>query len=156
MNKQLSKQFETTRNALIKKAESISNELVNVQPNGFNNTIHWHIGHVLTVTEQFVFGFPHQTKILPENYIDLFGNGSKPSDWKTGVPEADELIIQLKDQLSRILEIPEDRLQVELKKPFMGCETYGELAGFSLMHEANHIGQMHAMKRMLEHSQDKN
>lgn len=144
------KQFETTRGNFLKNVEAIPKETANVQPEGFNNTIHWHIGHVLTVTEQFMFGLPKKSAHLPEKYIEQFGNGTKPADWKDDVPQVSELISQLKEQLERIKQIPAERFNEKLEKPFLGQETFGELAGFSLMHEAMHLGQIQAMKRIIE------
>ncbi|MEI4804266.1 DinB family protein [Bacillus sp. NPDC077411] len=156
MDKLVFKHLKITRGYFIKNVESLSKEIVNVQPDGFNNTIQWHIGHVLTVAEQFMLGFPHKTTYLPANYIELFGNGTKPADWKEDVPTVDKLIIELKDQLVRLQQIPAERLNETLEKPFMGLETFGELAGLTLMHEANHLGQIQAMKRIIEQTGVKN
>ncbi|MBM7585511.1 putative damage-inducible protein DinB [Bacillus pakistanensis] len=149
-------QFSMTRMYFLKIVEAVSKEQANVQPDGFNNTIHWHIGHVLTVTEQFMFGFPQNTTNLPTNYIELFGNGTKPADWKGDVPSIDELFIQLKDQLVRLKQIPSERLQETLESPILKCETFGQLACLSVMHEAAHLGQIQAMKRIIEHVGVKN
>ena len=51
MSELLFKQFELTRGSFLKTIEGITAEQASVQPEGFNNNIHWHIGHVLTVTE---------------------------------------------------------------------------------------------------------
>ncbi|MBT2618445.1 MULTISPECIES: DinB family protein [unclassified Bacillus (in: firmicutes)] len=158
MNQLIFKQFEMTREYFIKNVESISMELKDVQPDGFNNTIHWHTGHVLTITEQTMFGFPNVTTHLPTNYIKLFGNGTKPADW-TGnihIPAMDQLVVQLKDQLTRLKQIPPEQLDQDLDTPFLGCNTVGELAGLTLMHEATHMGQIQAVKRMIEHVSLKN
>jgi len=148
MSELLFKQFELTRGKFLEAIEGIEESVLDVQPAGFNNTIHWHIGHVLTSTEQFLFGFPHQSKNLPENYIGLFGYGTKPADWSGQVPTLEELIQQLKEQLTRLIEFPAERLEVKLDEPFLGLHTVGELANLSLFHEAHHLGQIHAMKRM--------
>ncbi len=146
----IQKQFELTRGYLLKTVERISANTAGIQPEGFNNTIHWQIGHVLTVTEQFMFGFPQQSVNLPENYISLFGNGTKPADWGEEVPSIEELLLLLKSQAVRLREIPADRFSEKLPKPIMGFETYGELAGMSLFHEAHHLGQIHTMNRMIK------
>lgn len=156
MNQLVFKQFEMTREYFIKNVESISKELNDVQPDGFNNTIHWHTGHVLTITEQTMFGFPNVTTHLPTNYIKLFGNGTKPADWTGNIPAMDQLVEQLKDQLTRLKQIPPEQLDQDLDTPFLGCKTVGELAGLTLMHEATHMGQIQAMKRMIEHVSLKN
>lgn len=156
MNELVFKQFKVARDFFFKNVESVSMEIAQVQPNGFNNTIHWHIGHVLTFTEQLMFGFPQKTTYLPANYIELFGNGTKPADWKGDVPTLDELIIQLKDQLIRLQQIPAEHLKETIQSPFMGFETFGELAGMAVLHESNHLGHIQAMKRVIEHERVKN
>ncbi|MGM7721350.1 DinB family protein [Metabacillus sp. Hm71] len=150
MDQLLLRQFERSREYLIKILEPVSPEHIDVQPGGFNNTIHWHAGHVLTITEQTMFGFPQLSTHLPVNYVELFGNGTKPADWKGEIPPIEQLIVQLKDQITRIKEIPAERLDLVFEKPIIGCQTYGELAGFTVIHEATHIGQIQAMKRVIE------
>ncbi|XJZ27566.1 DinB family protein [Bacillota bacterium Lsc_1132] len=152
MSELLMKQFTLTRTNFIKRVESLNKDVVDIQPQGFNNTIHWMIGHVLTVAEQFMFRYPKKSANLPENYIQLFGNGTKPADWSEDVPSVEVLIEQLKDQLNRIKEIPAERYSVVLEKPFLGFETVGELANMAVFHEANHLGQIQAMARMIEHA----
>ncbi|MFF2855800.1 MULTISPECIES: DinB family protein [unclassified Peribacillus] len=156
MNQLVFKQFEMTREYFIKNVESVSIEQTDVQPDGFNNTIHWQTGHVLTITEQTMFNYPHVTTHLPTNYIELFGNGTKPADWTGNIPAMDQLVIQLKDQLTRLKQISTEQLEQDLDTPFLGCKTVGELACLTLMHEATHMGQIQAMKRIIEHESVKN
>lgn len=150
MSEFIFKSFELTRNFFLKNVEGCSEAIIDVQPEGFNNTIHWHVGHVLTVAEQFMFGFPKKSANLPANYMELFATGTKPADWQGDVPSVKELTSQLRDQLTRIKEIPAESLNERLKQPFLGCETFGELANFAIFHESNHLGQIHAMKRVAE------
>ncbi|NHM31074.1 DinB family protein [Neobacillus terrae] len=149
MSEILLKQFELTRRNFLKNIASIDQATADAQPNGFNNTIHWHIGHVLTVTEQFMFGLPKKSTNLPELYIQLFGNGTKPADWSGKVPSVEELTAQLQEQLSRLKEIEVSSFNQTLNKPFHGLETFGELAGMAIFHEANHLGQIQAMKKLI-------
>lgn len=86
----------------------------------------------------------------------MFGNGTKPDDWKDKVPSLDELIIQLKDQSIRLQQIPNEQLKATLQKPFMGFETFEELAGLAVLHESNHLGHIQAMKRVVEYENVKN
>ncbi|MGG1398004.1 DinB family protein [Bacillus salipaludis] len=150
MSELLFKHFEVTRNFFLKKIDDLDEAIVDVQPEGFNNTIHWHIGHVLTVAEQFMFGFPKKSTNLPEHYMTLFATGTKPADWQGDVPSSAELISQLKEQIKRIKEIPAESLNERLATPFLGLESFGEIAHFATFHEANHLGQIQAMKRVIE------
>jgi uncharacterized damage-inducible protein DinB len=148
MSELLFKHFELTRGNFIKHIEGLDAEKASFQPEGFNNNIHWQIGHVLTVAEQFMLGYPKKSSHLPENYIELFGNGTRPSDWSGDVPSVELLTEQLKTQLGRIKEVPASMLDEKLKKPFLGLETFGELANMALFHESYHLGQIHAMKKL--------
>lgn len=149
MNKAIDlKQFELTRGVLIKFMETLDTKTADKQPEGFNNTIHWHIGHVLTAAESFMFG--KEFKHLPSDYPGLFGYGTKPSEWKTEGPSLEVLMSQLQEQAQRIKVIPAESFEKKLSEPFLGLETVGELYGMMLYHEADHIGQMKAMKRIIE------
>ncbi|MEH7093491.1 DinB family protein [Neobacillus vireti] len=150
MSELLLKSFELTRSKLVRNVETLNEANTDVQPVGFNNTIHWHVGHVLTVAEQVMFGFPKKSTSLPANYMELFATGTKPADWQGEVPSIQELAEQLKDQIKRIKGIPAESFSERLKTPFLGQETYGELANFAIFHEANHLGQIQAMNRVIE------
>jgi uncharacterized damage-inducible protein DinB len=144
------KQFNLTRERFLKEVQSIDPEIADVLPKGFNNNIHWVVGHVLTVAEQFLFGYPANSTNLPANYKELFGGGTKPADWSGDVPSIAVLIEQLSEQIKRINEIPESQLAKKLEKPFLGFETFGELGSLAMFHEANHLGQIHAMARVIQ------
>lgn len=142
-------QFSITHNAFMNEIKDVDEAALDTQPEGFKNNIHWHIGHVLTTNEQFLFGFPDNTEHLPEHYKGLFGYGSKPADWPEDVPSADELAGQLSSQLKRIKEIPEEKFNEKLPNTVMGAQTYGELAALAAFHEGNHVGRINAMKKVL-------
>jgi hypothetical protein len=97
-----------------------------------------------------MFGYPEKSTVLPINYIELFNRGTSPADWKGEVPTLEELTTQLKDQLTRIKEIPDAYFEEKLKQPFFDLHTVGELALFSNFHENYHLGQIHAMKKVIE------
>ncbi|WP_066390446.1 DinB family protein [Neobacillus mesonae] len=150
MSELLIKSYETARRFFIKNVEALDESILHVQPEGFKNSIHWHVGHVLTVAEQFVFGFPKKSNNLPANYLELFGNGTKPADWNEDVPSVKDLTAQLKDQIKRIKEIPANSFDHKLPEPFLGQETVGELTSFAVFHEALHLGKIQEMKRVIE------
>ena len=151
MSSLIKKQFELTRGYFIKNVEGLSDQVVDVQPEGFNNTIHWHIGHVLVSAESFLLGFPESSG-LPANYGELFGTRTKPSDWQGEVPTVETLIEQLKEQFTRLMEIPDGRFEETLPEPFLGMSSFGELANFVAFHESLHLGQVQSMKRLIEAS----
>ena len=173
MSKWLKVEFEIARQSLWKDLEQTSGDIYDIQPKGFNNTIHWQLGHILTTAENFLFGqnvqvpashneifgfgfhkqfHENPVKQLPASYNELFGFGSKPSNWSGDVPTVDTLVEQLKNQLNRIKKLPDEIFEIKLPEPIMGKETYGELASMTAFHESNHIAQIHIMKKLIENN----
>lgn len=142
--------FELSRGFFLKHLEAMDSDLSDIQPEGFNNNIRWHAGHVLTTAEYFLFGFPEKSSSLPKQYLDLFNRGTSPADWKGEVPTLEILKQQLVDQLARVKEIPEENLQKKLEKSFFDLTTFGELFNFAVFHETYHLGQIHAIKRVIQ------
>src|SRR5699024_3792696 len=106
MSDYLTQQLNVTRNGLLRDIKNLENSVLYVQPRWFNNTIYCTIGHVLTTSEQFLFGFPKKTQHIPSHYYDLFANGTKPADWTGDVLDVGTLTDQLADQLERFKQIP--------------------------------------------------
>ncbi|MBP3962618.1 DinB family protein [Paenibacillus lignilyticus] len=142
--------YEFSRSYFLAMIEKLDERMMDIQPKGFNNNIRWHIGHVLTISESFIFG---DLQNLPANYKELFYTGTKPDDWNRDVTSLQLLIKQLKEQIDRINRIPEEQLQnpQDTYKAF-GMKTIGELITFTFAHEVFHLGQIHAMKLLLQRS----
>lgn len=146
MQHYLHKQYARTRQGLFEEIEQLYPAIVDVQPEGFNNTIRWHIGHILTLTEDMLFGYPEQSKYLPENYLSLFGDGTKPAEWTGDVPDLEKLSAHLTEQFERIKQLPASSFDSNLEEPVYDQETFGELVDLSAFHETYHAGQIHAMQ----------
>jgi uncharacterized damage-inducible protein DinB len=148
----MSKQFELTRGSLMKFVKELDEQTADIQPKGFNNHIRWHIGHLLLSGEGFLFGFPKRSTNIPISYSEMFGMGTKPSNWVEGVPALTVLIEQLENQTERIRNLDSSFFEEKLpfKFPFGDSKTYGDIFAFMLYHEAVHIGQIKAMKRVIQ------
>lgn len=150
MNHFLIAQFKMFRGGLHQFLASVSESTADQMPKGFNNTIRWNVGHVLTITDGF-FGL----KMLPENYKELFWNGTKPADWVSDVPSLETLDAQLREQEARIEETLVNRLNEKLQEPIQfpngfQMNTFGEVMAFSNVHEGIHMGYMKALKLAVE------
>ncbi|MGV3466337.1 MAG: DinB family protein [Heyndrickxia sp.] len=146
------KQFQITRTMLLNFLKKADEKVVDVQPEGFNNTLHWHIGHVLVSAESFMFGYPKMSTNLPNTYNELFAMGTNPSDWKDDVPSLQQLIQDLENQSSRIQALSDDFFAKELpfNFPYGNMKTFGDLFAFMNYHEADHLGQMKAMNKIVQ------
>ncbi|WP_240510160.1 DinB family protein [Virgibacillus profundi] len=148
----MSKQFEMTRSAFLSFVKDLDEETADMQVRYFNNTIRWHIGHVLVTAEGLLFGYPKQSTNFPEGYNKLFASGTKPADWDTEAPELSVLVECLEEQQPRINELSEDFFKQDLPYtlPFGNFKTYGDIYEMIIQHESEHLGKMKAMKQVVQ------
>jgi hypothetical protein len=100
------------------------------------------------VTEEIVFEKSDEERTLPAEYKTFFGYGTKPSEWTGEPPSWDEILSQLKDQMSQIRIVFAGKLNAKAKEnPFKG-ETVEELLLFNFFHESIHTGNIMAMLKL--------
>lgn len=142
-------QLRMARDWCIEVTESCPKEVAMIQSNVFNNTIHWHVGHILTIAERMLFNAPDQIGFLPNSFTKWFESGTRPDDAIEQLPDLEDLIILLKEQQTRILNITPEQFNIQLVKPRYGFKIYGECAGFVALHETLHIGKIEEMIRVI-------
>lgn len=140
--------FNFTRNTFLSFVKDLDEKTADYKAEAFNNTIHWHVGHVLVTAEALLLGYPKQSDNLPEKYNDLFAVGTKPADWPSEVPDLSELVKLLKEQQTRINELSDDFFTQDIPFEFMNFKTYGDIFDMLLHHENEHLGKMKAMKQV--------
>ncbi|TBL75747.1 DinB family protein [Paenibacillus thalictri] len=141
------------RQIVIGQLQNVPENQLDIQPEGFRNTIRWNIGHMIFWMDRystFAFGSP---STIPAVYENLFNSGTKPADWKIAPPPKEELIQLLAAQLARFSELTPEMLDKHLQTPFeMGpfqFGTSGELFNFALMHEAIHLGVISSQIKLI-------
>ena len=144
-------QLNMVREWCIEIAESCPEDIAEIQLDIFNNTIHWQIGHILTVAERMLFNYPQQSAFIPHTFTNWFEAGTRPDTWIDSPPSIKNLITRLKEQHARMLSIPPERFNNRLDKPYFGFNSFGECAGFVAIHEALHLGKIEEMLRVLRH-----
>ncbi|GIO34672.1 MULTISPECIES: DinB family protein [Paenibacillus] len=139
------------RNTVISKVENLPADKRIVVPQGFNNNIHWQLGHLLTVTSAILFRFSGRDSVVPDDYQAFFGNGTKPADWNGEPPAWDTLIQGLTEQCKLIEDTFTGKLgePLAIKDNFAKAETVGEAFAVNLGHENYHLGMINAMLRVL-------
>lgn len=142
------------RQIVLGKVQGAAEELFDVQPEGFSNTIRWHAGHMVYFMDKFAslsFGSP---SAVPGTYEAFFNSGTKPGDWTSAPPSKEELLGLLTEQLARLSELTPDMLEEKLGSPLvMGpfqFHTAGEVFNFALMHEAIHLGMISSLLKVIE------
>ncbi len=144
--------IEKARERVILQVEQVSESQRNVVPTGFNNSLHWQLGHIITVADGLILGYGGLGPKMPATYSKLFGNGTKPADWQEEPPHWDTLILQLREQLHALQDTLHDKLDepVGVKDNFAKAETIGELVQLNMSHENLHLGMITAMVKVLK------
>jgi hypothetical protein len=143
----------TARTVLLQQMQAIPEELFDIQPEGFQNTIRWNLGHMIYWMDKYSdlsYGLPSE---IPASYEELFNTGTKPSDWTIAPPSKEEMIQVLTSQLSSISELTTEMLSKKLSTPFalgpFSFNTPGELLIFKLIHESFHLGTISSQLKVL-------
>lgn len=55
------------RQQIINGAVNVPESKRSIVPEGFNNHLHWQIGHILTVTDALIFQFARRESRIPES-----------------------------------------------------------------------------------------
>lgn len=149
----LLKQLELIRSFTLGAVESLHEEEADVQPEGFNNTIRWHLGHIYLVQERLAFHYAGFPVDVPESYIDMFGNGTKPADWTAPPPSLAELGTRLTEQPGRITTLLGEKLHEAPAVPFQRfdgkLDTIGAIINYTLYHEGQHRAAIEMLKRRI-------
>ncbi|WP_257351516.1 DinB family protein [Pseudalkalibacillus decolorationis] len=145
----------SVRQMVIHQVQSIPEELFDVQPDQFNNTVRWNIGHIAFTHEYFLsLGLTFDSN-LSENYAQLFKPGTKPSDWVEIAPTKEELIQNLSRQLSDISDIHPSTFDKQIDPPVeMGpfrFETFAEVFNFAIVHETMHFATISSLLKVLQY-----
>jgi uncharacterized damage-inducible protein DinB len=155
-NDMVLRQVEVVRAITLQKLESITEDEADIMPKGFNNTIRWNFGHILIVQDQLASNFAGLPQQLSQEFITLFGNRTRPSEWQVEPPTLKTLKYELEKQNAYIKESLGNRLQEKAVKPFVRLgfkmETIGEILAFSLHHEGMHTGVIYAIQRAINGS----
>lgn len=74
-------QFDTlriTRNNILQRVESLSEQQLNTIPTGFNNNIIWNVAHVITTQQLLAYGLSGLEFIVPKSFIAENRKGTRP------------------------------------------------------------------------------
>ncbi|WP_408008222.1 DinB family protein [Pseudalkalibacillus sp. A8] len=145
----------SVRQMVIQQVQSIPEELFDVQPHQFNNTIRWNVGHIAFTNEYYLsLGLPINSR-LPDNYAQLFNIGTQPSDWGSIRPTKEELIENLSRQLSNFSDIPSNTFDQQMDPPIevgpLKFETFGKVFNFATVHETMHFTTISCLLKVLQY-----
>ncbi|MDQ0116223.1 DinB family protein [Paenibacillus harenae] len=143
MSEMIINSAKTVRQLVLQQVKAIPEDLYDIQPDCYNNTIRWNIGHMIYWMDAYMsLGFSKESAI-PATYASFFNSGTAPSNWTDTPPSKEELIEFLSDQLNRISELVPESLEITLAEPLqfgpIVFHRVGELLNFGLIHEGMHL-----------------
>jgi uncharacterized damage-inducible protein DinB len=133
--------------------QSVKDEQWDIQPEGFNNTIRWNVGHIFVSMEAFIKrSIPTYEPVHPE-WIPLFRGGTKPEEWNVEPPTHEELLTALAEQPIRVEEILLGKLDQPLPEvmsigKFHEMATIDAVIQFANWHEGIHAGVIYALNKI--------
>lgn len=146
--------LEKTRKGVLGHTAELTSEQRTIVPVGFNNNIHWQLGHIIFIADAIVFGFAGKASEVPAEYKTFFAPGTKPADWTTEPPAWESLLEQFSKQTELIRETFAGQVNQPLTNTnnFAKAETIGDLLEVNTMHESSHLGMINAMSKVVKGS----
>ncbi|USB31692.1 DinB family protein [Paenibacillus sp. YPG26] len=154
MDHYLFDQLKFVRGATINQVKAMSEDEARTVPRGLNNNILWNLGHILLVHEKFSTVITNEKVELPLHFTEMFAPGTKPDNWGTQVPDLEEILLLLSQQIERIEQTLGNRLDEEIRPPKvtssgLKISTVKECLSFCLYHEGMHFAAIKAIKQLL-------
>jgi hypothetical protein len=121
-------------------------------PEGFNNNILWHMGHIVVSQQRLLYMRSGLKMNVSEAYLDNFKKDTSPKTW-TIIPDIQEI----KTSLLSTAEILKADLKNEIFKTYDPFQTsmgfmvnnYLEAFVYTTFHEAEHTGNIQYMIKII-------
>lgn len=147
-------QLQFFRGFTLNNLQKLEKEHADIQPTGFSNTLRWNYAHILTAYEGLVFQLTGKASKLDPKYMELFSQGTRPSEWTIEAPSLEEIAGELDKQGKLIVETFQNSLDEKLMQPFvvsgeLKLETVREVLTFCIWHEGLHQGVINVLTRVV-------
>lgn len=145
--------FKYSRDATLILLSKIEENKWDLQPDEFPNTIRWNAGHVYITAEDFLHKADHNYKIKSPEWLDLFIDGSHPSEWTGEIPSSQEIISALQEQRERIYQFFNGKQQNQASENHvirtLTLNTVDSALQFVTWHEGIHLGLMKSLDNII-------
>lgn len=142
--------FKYSRTSTLILSSKLDESLWDIQPENWPNTIRWHVGHIYAEAEGFMHDADQNYEISRPDWMPLFVDGSRPSEWEGNVPTKEELLDELKEQEGRIEKFFTGKQQNKVTKirdlNGMKLDTVESSLQFITWHEGIHIGDIKGLR----------
>lgn len=144
------KLFKYSRTSTLILLPKLEEEVWDIQPENWPNTIRWNAGHVYAEAERFLNDADNEYEVIRPDWMELFLDGSRPSEWPDEVPSKDEIIDALVEQETRIEKFFEGKYdnKADDVRDLNGTllDTVDAALQFVTWHEGIHLGIMKSLR----------
>lgn len=150
------KMFKYSRTSTLILLPKLAESLWDIQPNGWPNTIRWNAGHIYAEAEGFLHDANNNYEITRPDWMRLFLDGSRPSEWTETdqVPSKDEIIDALMEQEGRIENFFSGKYAQQAHKVRdvngLMLDTIDASLQFVTWHEGIHLGIVKSLRLAIE------
>lgn len=142
--------FKYSRTSSLILLSKLDESLWDIQPEHWPNNIRWLAGHVYAEAEGFMHDADHHYEITRPDWMPLFLDGSRPSEWEGDVPSKEEILEALQEQEKRIETFFSEKLHHKASKVRdlngMKLETVDSALQFITWHEGIHLGDIKSLR----------
>ncbi|MGM8212179.1 DinB family protein [Virgibacillus sp. W0430] len=146
--------FKYSRTSTLILLPKLEEKFWDIQPDGFPNTIRWNAGHIYVTAEDFLNEASPDFAISKPKWMELFLDGTRPSEWTGDIPSKDEIIDALKEQESRLVRYFETRLKDKAVSTRdvngLKLDTNDASLQFVTWHEGIHLGIVKSIRDALK------
>ncbi len=127
-----------------------------VIPAGWNNNLHWHLGHLVTVPRALTLGLLGEPLGIPDDYRKWFAKGTSPATWGDDpVPSAEHLLRELTGKSEALFDELAGKEDVPFPKTYtvtigIDLTSVAVALPFSMSHDGIHLGLLLALRRALK------
>ncbi len=147
--------LEATRRRALAIAGSLTPEQLQTVPRGFHNNILWNLGHLVVSQQVLCYVKSGLAPRAPSYLLPLFGKGTSPAQWAATSVAIDPVEVQtwLMDTVS-LLRTDLEQHAFKTYEPYetssgMRLTNIGEALSYVLWHEAQHLGIILALRKLV-------
>ncbi len=146
--------FAYSRDASLILLSKLDESMWDIEPDGYPNSIRWNAGHVYITAEDYLHKADHTYEVKPPEWVDLFIDGTHPSQWKEEGPSKQEIISAFKEQRERILKHFKGKEQNKASEDHiirtLNLNTVEAALQFVTWHEGIHLGILKSLNNALK------